>query len=270
MKEQLQLNRYGCVDIRAGVPETGLHLEKLPLPEAALQAAGIVSGEALVKFLPGKRNRWKPQFDGWVIERNWEQKFADHQVAVDNVLARIEEEAQRGEAQETGRDEEQQSQRSEAAKKGAETRKKNRILGQTPYGQLLLTLESAQQASGTAKSRAANGLRYRDYKRLDGSEYSRANYHRSRCARDNDYRAKAATLRQACELAQQAEIPFGWQPDPANSQVPWVVYFDLPTGQVSFHARSRGEGPEYEGQWDEVEDGSADRIQAAIREVLSD
>jgi hypothetical protein len=45
-------------------------------------------------------------------------------------------------------------------------------------------------------------------------------------------------------------IPFGWKQDPAQAFHNWVLYVDLPAGQVSFHSATRGEGPDYAGEWD--------------------
>jgi len=263
------LNPHGNVDIRHGVPETGVHVEELPLPEAALGAARVAYGEALVDFCLGERGRWQPEFRGWVIERNWEQKVADRQADVDTVLAKIEKETRRGATQKAAREEEKRIRRSEAAKRAAKTRKKNRILSQTVYGQFLLAIESSQEASNIAKSRAADGIHFGDYQGFDGSDYSRANYRRSREAREKDYLKKALALDEACKLAQQAGIQFGWSRESDDSHVPWVVYFDLPTGQVGFHSNSRGKGPDYPGEWDGVSGVSAERIQSAIRKALS-
>lgn len=48
----------------------------------------------------------------------------------------------------------------------------------------------------------------------------------------------------------QLGIAFGWKEDAAQAFHKWVLYIDLPTGQVSFHAADRGEGPDYAGEWD--------------------
>lgn len=48
----------------------------------------------------------------------------------------------------------------------------------------------------------------------------------------------------------QLGIAFGWKEDPAQPYHKWVMYVELPTGQVSFHAAARGEGPDYPGEWD--------------------
>ena len=45
-------------------------------------------------------------------------------------------------------------------------------------------------------------------------------------------------------------INFGWKKDPAQKYHEWVLYCDLPQGQVSFHTASRGAGPDYLNDWD--------------------
>ncbi|MBX9579161.1 MAG: hypothetical protein K2X87_02545, partial [Gemmataceae bacterium] len=97
-----------------------------------------------------------------------------------------------------------------------------------------------------AKQRAANGVHFDDH---DDSGYAAANYRRSRRARANDYYAKWRRLGEACRLAPAAGIAWGWREDPADD-IPYVVYFELPTGQVSFHSTHRGEGPDFPGEWD--------------------
>jgi hypothetical protein len=57
-------------------------------------------------------------------------------------------------------------------------------------------------------------------------------------------------------------IAWGWKRDEAAQYGPdWVLYIDLPQGQVSFHSPARGEGPDYSGDWDRLK-ASADRILA--------
>lgn len=71
------------------------------------------------------------------------------------------------------------------------------------------------------------------------------------------YDRKGWSLEQLCQiLAKHGEalgIRYGWKRDPATLLMgapAWVLYVDLPQGQVSFHAPSRGEGPDYPGEWD--------------------
>lgn len=61
---------------------------------------------------------------------------------------------------------------------------------------------------------------------------------------------------------------WGWQPDPATEGYPWVIYVDLPTGQVSFHAASRGKGPDYDIAWDGHVGASAGRVVRYIETLL--
>jgi hypothetical protein len=63
-------------------------------------------------------------------------------------------------------------------------------------------------------------------------------------------------------------ICFGWKEDPGQAYHNWVLYIDLPTGQASFHAAERGEGPEYTGDWDGLH-LSAERILAFCDSVMA-
>jgi len=62
-------------------------------------------------------------------------------------------------------------------------------------------------------------------------------------------------------------ITYGWKYDPAQPVHSWVLYVDLPQGQVSFHTGHRGEGPNYAGKWDGSH-ASADRIIAFCDQVF--
>lgn len=120
-----------------------------------------------------------------------------------------------------------------------------------PYGLTLLALYDAQRMSDLAKSRPADGLRLYDYmeKARKNTDHAASNYRRSRAARSSDYVRKQQRLREACTHAQEAGVPFGWSRDDCLD-APWVAYFDLSTGQVSFHSPVREAGPDYLGQWD--------------------
>lgn len=61
---------------------------------------------------------------------------------------------------------------------------------------------------------------------------------------------------------------WGWGPDATHERYPWVLYVDLPQGQVSFHAVTRGLGPDYAGQWDGIVDASTGRILRFVNAVL--
>lgn len=53
------------------------------------------------------------------------------------------------------------------------------------------------------------------------------------------------------ERGHRLGLTWGWARD-ANAQHahPWVLYVDVPTGQVSFHTGMRGAGPGYDKPWD--------------------
>lgn len=61
---------------------------------------------------------------------------------------------------------------------------------------------------------------------------------------------------------------FGWGVDTANDRYPWVLYVDLPQGQVSFHSLVRGVGPDYAGAWDGIVGASTGRILRFVNTVL--
>ena len=50
--------------------------------------------------------------------------------------------------------------------------------------------------------------------------------------------------------------------------MPWVVYIDIPQGQVSFHSPDRYIGPDYMGEWDGSH-MSEERILSYCDRVLS-
>lgn len=51
---------------------------------------------------------------------------------------------------------------------------------------------------------------------------------------------------------QTLNIEWGWEEDQKQEFHKWVLYIDIPTGQVSFHTAARGEGPYYADVWDGV------------------
>lgn len=154
--------------------------------------------------------------------------------------------------------------RSLAAKAAAKTKRENKALMSTAYGQLLFHLRAAERASSSAKSRPANGVHLRTFR--NRGRYGRANYRRSRAARSKDYQEKSRSLEAACAIASEASIVYGWSH--VSGRVPWVVYFDLPTGQVSFHSDKRGPGPDYNKNWDGQRDEVHRRIEEAIQQLL--
>jgi len=63
-------------------------------------------------------------------------------------------------------------------------------------------------------------------------------------------------------------ITWGWGYDANQSFAPWVLYLELPEGQVSFHACVRGDGPDYPSDWD-GECKSVSRIIAFADRILA-
>jgi len=105
-------------------------------------------------------------------------------------------------------------------------------------GQLAVALFRAQKRSSAAKS-------YR------GGRFRRAAYD-----------VKNWSLSEVVRILMNHHHPicWGWGHDEKTPGFEWVLYVDLPTGQVSFHSPDRLGGPDYPGQWDGVKNASADRI----------
>lgn len=60
--------------------------------------------------------------------------------------------------------------------------------------------------------------------------------------------------------AEALSLGWGWAEDPAQEYHRWVLYIELPTGQVSFHTDARGLGPDFPNKWDGVRDAAPTRI----------
>src|ERR1035437_7990371 len=131
------------------------------------------------------------------------------------------------------------------------------LLAETEYGRLLLALENAQSASDRAKT----AINETYINRLADDQIEGA-----RKCNSESYAKKNNAIHEACILARNTKTGFGWGNDPQCFSYPRVVYFDLPTGQVSFHTPSRGDGPDYGGQWD-CKDASHYRIYQAIADA---
>ena len=121
-----------------------------------------------------------------------------------------------------------------------------------PAGVIAMNLFRAQKASARAKV-------YRGGVRGRGS------------FRDMAYEKKNWSLQNLCaaltEHAAGLGIAWGWREDPKQAFHSWVLYVELPTGQVSFHAAARGQGPDYPRDWDGCKDASAGRIVAWVESV---
>lgn len=70
-------------------------------------------------------------------------------------------------------------------------------------------------------------------------------------------------------LAEYGELRWGWRQDAAQEFHNWVLYVDLPNGQVSFHAAARGEGQIYTGDWDGIKNMSPTRICRFVADLFA-
>lgn len=105
-----------------------------------------------------------------------------------------------------------------------------------PAGAIAIDLFRAEKASERAKKyRGGNG---------HGS-YRRQAYDKKQWCIDNLAKALA-------KHAPETGLVWGWGEDPKQEFHRFVLYVELPTGQVSFHTAPRGDGPDYSGQWDEI------------------
>lgn len=118
-----------------------------------------------------------------------------------------------------------------------------------PAGHVAMNLFRAHKASSRAKV-------YR------GRGYRGAAYDRKQWSIDN---ATAILGEHAVKLG----IRWGWKVDPKQAYHRWVIYVDLPTGQVSFHTSERGIGPDYLGEWDGCRDQGPTRICQYVQQVLA-
>lgn len=100
---------------------------------------------------------------------------------------------------------------------------------------------------------------------------SRAKVYRGRGFKDAAYERKQWAMGQLTAiLAQHAgSMVWGWQQDAAAPIYQWVLYVELPTGQVSFHSATRGVGPDFPGAWDKIRDASPGRICRFAAEQLA-
>lgn len=117
-----------------------------------------------------------------------------------------------------------------------------------PVGHVAVNLFRAHKSSARAKVYRGGGYR--------GLAYERKGW-----AMDN---LVAILAEQAAELG----IRWGWGEDAAQEYHRWVLYVDVPTGQVSFHTERRGGGPDYPAAWDGERNTGATRICRWISQLL--
>lgn len=129
------------------------------------------------------------------------------------------------------------------------------LMKRGPAGVVAVNLMRAQKCSTRAK-------KYRGGIRGMGSYRSMA------------YETKNLAMRNLCSClsahGKQLRIKFGWKQDPAcvfGGSPSWVLYIDLPQGQVSFHSPARLSSEDYVGEWDR-ERKSEERIVAFCDSVF--
>lgn len=96
---------------------------------------------------------------------------------------------------------------------------------------------------------------------------SRAKQQRRSKYREHAYARKEAAIAELCELLPHTNLLWGWSADEAVVVAPYVIYVELPDGQVSFHSPRRGKGPCYRRKWD-GQYASEDRIIAYAQSQL--
>lgn len=104
----------------------------------------------------------------------------------------------------------------------------------------------------------------------------RAKQYRSGKWKREAYSVKTWSIGELCKrlsvFGTVMDIVWGWKEDPAvkfEEESSWVLYVDLPDyGQVSFHSRVRGAGPDYAGEWD-GEKASETRIARFCDSILA-
>lgn len=82
----------------------------------------------------------------------------------------------------------------------------------------------------------------------------RAKVYRTGRHRKDAYGRKDWSLINLCAILSESAaaqgIVWGWKLDPDQPFHKWVLYVDIPTGQVSFHAERRHGDQDYPGEWD--------------------
>lgn len=124
-----------------------------------------------------------------------------------------------------------------------------RLAALGPIGKIAVNLFRAQKASERAKV----------YRR----GYARVAYDKKQWAIDNLCRALDA---HAVALG----IEWGWGEDAKQPIHRFVLYVELPTGQVSFHTSARSAGPDHMHGWDERPGMGPERICRWAASLLDD
>ncbi|OFX03910.1 MAG: hypothetical protein A3E78_07455 [Alphaproteobacteria bacterium RIFCSPHIGHO2_12_FULL_63_12] len=100
---------------------------------------------------------------------------------------------------------------------------------------------------------------------------ARAKVYRGRGYRDAAYDRKQWSMDNLVDVLLEHSslgLTWGWKEDPRAEYHKWVLYVELPVGQVSFHTLTRGKGPDYPGDWDGRKDVSPGRICQFVAKVF--
>lgn len=95
---------------------------------------------------------------------------------------------------------------------------------------------------------------------------ARAKTYKRHSHKSEAYGRKEWSMQNLCEVlgkhSHALSIRYGWRQDDSvvfGNEPSFVLYVELPNGQVSFHCPRRGEGPDYERKWDGAK-ASSERI----------
>jgi hypothetical protein len=124
-----------------------------------------------------------------------------------------------------------------------------------PAGVVAMNLFRAQKASSRAKVYRGGVPGKGSYR---GMAYDRKAWSLTNLCTTLDAHGDALGLR------------WGWAFDPAMPGFPWVLYVDLPTGQVSFHNPAPIGKARYVGTWDGVRQASPGRICRWVAHLLGE
>jgi hypothetical protein len=90
--------------------------------------------------------------------------------------------------------------------------------------------------------------------------------------RDLAYDKKKYSMECLCQIlsqhASELNIKWGWKVDDKQVYHKWVLYVELPNGQVSFHTDKRGIGDDYDKDWD-GENASEQRILEFVDNIVN-
>lgn len=141
-----------------------------------------------------------------------------------------------------------------------------------PMGFIAMNLFRACKASQRAKVYRGGGFRGMAYEKKNWSQQQLCDALNRNCHPERRL-GEVEGSPTISEIARDASIPqhdmaWGWKKDPAQEFHNWVLYVELPTGQVSFHAAARGLGPDYPGDWDGLH-LSAERITRWCDQLLT-